>query len=165
MPKNGSYTRPFSFYGGGIGMAFVKEVTLAVKSTIENIENGIVDHSLDEVSEITVSGFMKPTEDGFFLTYSEESDGGRTVSDVTVRPDTVRVRRIGAVVSDLCFEVGAVHTSIYEVPPYKFDMTVEATKIRNTLSLGAGMLDLFYKMKIGGAEKKVRLRISVYPAS
>lgn len=145
-------------------MAFVKEVTLVVKSTIENIEDGAIDHALDEVSESTVSGFMKPTEDGFFLTYSEEGDGGRTVSDVTVSESCVRVRRIGSVVSDLMFEVGVVHTSIYEVPPYKFDMSVEATKIRNTLSLGAGMLDLFYKMTVGGAEKKVRLRISVFPA-
>jgi uncharacterized beta-barrel protein YwiB (DUF1934 family) len=145
-------------------MAFVKEVTLVVKSTIENIEDGVVDHALDEVSESTVSGFMKPTEDGFFLTYSEDGDGGRTVSDVTVSENSVRVRRIGSVVSDLMFEVGVVHTSIYEVPPYKFDMSVEATKIRNTLSLGAGMLDLFYKMTVGGAEKKVRLRISVFPA-
>lgn len=144
-------------------MAFVKEVTLVVRSTIENIEDGVVDHSLDEVSEITASGFMKPTADGFFLTYSEEGDGGRTVSDVTVSENTVRVRRVGSVVSDLLFEVGAVHTSIYEVPPYKFDMSVEATKIRNTLALGTGMLDLFYKMKVGGAEKKVRLRISVFP--
>ena len=143
-------------------MAFVKEVTLVVKSTIENIEDGVVDHALDEVSESTVSGFMKPTEDGFFLTYSEEGDGGRTVCDITVCADTVRVRRIGSVVSDLLFEVGVTHTSIYEVPPYRFDMSVEATKIRNTLSLGAGMLDLFYKMQVGGAEKKVRLRISVY---
>ena len=146
-------------------MAFVKEVTLVVKSTIENIENGVVDHSLDEVSESTVSGFMKPTENGFFLTYSEEGDGGRTVCDITAEQNCVRVRRIGSVVSDLLFEVGAAHTSIYEVPPYRFDMTVEATKIRNTLSLGTGMLDLFYKMQIGGAEKKVRLRISVYPAT
>ena len=145
-------------------MAFVKEVTLVVKSTIENIEDGVVDHALDEVSENTVSGFMKSTEDGFFLTYSEEGDGGRTVSDVTASENCVRVRRIGSVVSDLMFEVGVVHTSIYEVPPYKFDMSVEATKIRNTLSLGAGMLDLFYKMTVGGAEKKVRLRISVFPA-
>ena len=145
-------------------MAFVKEVTLVVKSTIENIEDGVVDHSLDEVSEITVSGFMKPTEDGFFLTYSEDGDGGRTVSDVTATADSVRVRRVGSVVSDMLFKVGTVHTSIYEVTPYRFDMSVEATKIRNTLSLGAGMLDLFYKMKLGGAEKKVRLRISVFPA-
>ncbi len=144
-------------------MAFVKEVTLTVKSTVENIEDGVVDHELDEVSEFTTSGFMKTTEDGFFLTYSEEGDGGRTVSDITTKGETVRVRRVGSVVSDLLFEVGVVHTSIYEVPPYQFDMSVEATKIRNSLSLGAGGLDLFYKMNVGGATKKVRLRIAVLP--
>ena len=146
-------------------MAFVKEVTLLVKSTIENIEDGVIDHDRDEITESTVSGFMKPTENGFFLTYSEEGEDGRTVCDITVADSTVRVRRIGSVVSDLCFEVGVAHTSIYEVPPYKFDMVVEATKIRNTLALGSGVLDLFYKMNIGGATKKVRLKIAVFPQS
>ena len=144
-------------------MAFVKEVTLLVKSTIENIEDGVVDHELDEVSEQTVSGFMKPTEDGFFLTYSEDGEGGRTVCDITVMGERVRVRRIGSVVSDLLSEVGKEHTSIYEVPPYKFDMTVEAIKIRNSLSLGSGILDLFYKMNVGGANKKVHLKIAIFP--
>ena len=58
-------------------MAFVKEVTLLVKSVIENIEDGVVDHELDEITESTVSGFMKPVENGFFLTYSEDGDGGK----------------------------------------------------------------------------------------
>ena len=144
-------------------MAFVKEVTLLVKSTIENIEDGITDHSRDEITETTVSGFMKPIEDGFFLTYSEDGEGGRTVSDITATSAGIRVRRIGAVVSDMYFEVGVEHTSIYEIPPYKFDMVVEATKIRNSLTLGSGILDLFYKMNIGGATKKVRLKIAVFP--
>lgn len=144
-------------------MAFVKEVTLLVKSTIENIEDGITDHELDEVTESTVSGFMKPTENGFFLTYSEDGEGGRTVCDITTYGECVRVRRIGSVVSDLIFEVGVEHTSIYEVPPYKFDMAVEATKIRNSLTFGSGVLDLFYKMNVGGATKKVRLKITVFP--
>ena len=148
---------------GEKAMAFVKEVTLLVKSTIENIEDGIVDHDLDEVSESTVSGFMKPVEDGFFITYSESGEDGRTVCDITVVGSTVRVRRVGTVVSDLLFEVGVEHTSIYEVPPYKFDMSVEATKIRNSLALGSGVLDLFYKMNVGGATKKVRLKIAVFP--
>ena len=143
-------------------MAFVKEVTLLVKSTIENIEDGVTDHSLDEITETTVCGFMKPTEDGFFLTYSEDGEGGRTVCDITTTQNSVRVRRIGSVVSDLCFEVGVEHTSIYEIPPYKFDMVVEATKIRNSLTLGSGVLDLFYKMNVGGATKKVRLKIAVF---
>lgn len=144
-------------------MAFVKEVTLLVKSVIENIEDGVVDHELDEITESTVSGFMKPVENGFFLTYSEDGDGGKTVCDITTTGESVRVRRLGSVVSDLLFEVGAPHTSIYEVPPYKFDMSVEATKIRNSLTLGSGVLDLFYKMNVGGAEKKVRLKITVFP--
>jgi uncharacterized beta-barrel protein YwiB (DUF1934 family) len=143
-------------------MAFVKEVCVTVKSVIQNLDGGIP-YGEDEVTEAIVFGFMRPTDTGFFLTYSENGEGGRTVSDVTVDGERVTVRRHGSVESEMVFEVGTSHSSIYEVPPYRFDMKVSATKIRNTLALGSGGLDLFYKMELGGAEKKVRLRLFVHP--
>ena len=143
-------------------MAFVKEVCVTVKSVIQNLDGGIP-YGEDEVTEAIVFGFMKPTENGFFLTYSEEADGGRTVSDVVTEGERVTVRRRGAVESEMVFAVGESHDSLYEIPPYRFDMKVTATKIRNTLALGSGGLDLFYKMELGGAEKKVRLRLFVHP--
>lgn len=143
-------------------MAFVKEVCVTVKSVIQNLDGGIP-YGEDEVTESIVFGFMKPTEGGFFLTYSEEADGGRTVSDVVTEGERVTVRRRGAVESEMVFCVGQTHTSVYEIPPYRFDMQVTATKIRNTLALGSGGLDLFYTMELGGAQKKVRLRLFVHP--
>ena len=143
-------------------MAFVKEVCVTVKSVIQNLDGG-VPYGEEEVTEAIVFGFMRPTEDGFFLTYSENGEGGKTVSDVTASSERVTVRRRGAVESEMVFSVGETHSSLYEIPPYRFDMKVTATKIRNTLALGSGGLDLFYKMEIGGAEKKVRLRLFVHP--
>ncbi len=143
-------------------MAFVKEVCVAFKSVIQNLEDGLP-YGEDEVSEGVAFGFMKTVEDGFFLTYSEEGEGGRTVSDITTEGARVTVRRRGSVESEMVFSVGETHSSLYEIPPYRFDMKVTATKIRNTLALGSGGLDLFYKMEIGGAEKKVRLRLFVHP--
>lgn len=150
----------FSFLRGF--MAFVKEVCVTVKSVIQNLDGGIP-YGEDEVTESIVFGFMKPTENGFFLTYSEDSEQGKTVSDVTTDGERVTVRRRGGVESEMVFSVGESHTSLYEIPPYRFDMKIEATKIRNTLALGSGGLDLFYKMELGGAQKKVRLRLFVHP--
>ena len=143
-------------------MAFVKEVCVAVKSVIQNLEDGLP-YGEDEVTEGVAFGFMKTAEDGFFLTYSEEGEGGRTVSDITTEGARVTVRRRGGVVSEMVFAEGEEHTSIYEVTPYRFDMKVKTTKIRNTLTLGGGGLDLFYKMEVGGAEKAVRLRLAIHP--
>ena len=143
-------------------MAFVKEVCVALKSVIQNLEDGLP-YGEDEVTEGVVFGFMKTTEDGFFLTYSEEGEDGRTVSDITTEGARVTVRRRGNVVSEMVFAEGEEHTSIYEVTPYRFDMKVRTTKIRNTLTLGGGGLDLFYKMEVGGAEKAVRLRLVIHP--
>ena len=143
-------------------MAFVKEVCVAFKSVIQNLEDGLP-YGEDEVTEGVAFGFMKTTEDGFFLTYSEEGEGGRTVSDITTEGTRVTVRRRGSVVSEMVFAEGEEDTSIYEVTPYRFDMKVRTTKIRNTLTLGGGGLDLFYKMEVGGAEKAVRLRLVIHP--
>lgn len=143
-------------------MAFVKEVCVAVKSVIQNLEDGLP-YGEDEVTEGVAFGFMKTTEDGFFLTYSEEGEDGRTVSDITTEGARVTVRRRGSVLSEMIFAEGEEHTSIYEVTPYRFDMRVKTTKIRNTLTLGGGGLDLFYKMEVGGAEKSVRLRLVIHP--
>ena len=143
-------------------MAFVKEVCVAVKSVIQNLEDGLP-YGEDEVTEGVAFGFMKTTEDGFFLTYSEEGEDGRTVSDITTEGTRVTVRRRGSVLSEMIFVEGEEHTSIYEVTPYRFDMRVKTTKIRNTLTLGGGGLDLFYKMEVGGAEKAVRLRLVIHP--
>ena len=143
-------------------MAFVKEVCVAVKSVIQNLEDGLP-YGEDEVTEGVAFGFMKTTEDGFFLTYSEEGEDGRTVSDITTEGTRVTVRRRGSVLSEMIFVEGEEHTSIYEVTPYRFDMRVKTTKIRNTLTLGGGGLDLFYKMEVGGAEKSVRLRLVIHP--
>ena len=79
--------------------------------------------------------------------------------DLTVTEKGVRVKRVGAVKSDMYFEEGKSHDSIYEVTPYTFDVTVTTKKIRNGMTRESGRLDICYAMKIGGAEKAVRMKI------
>jgi uncharacterized beta-barrel protein YwiB (DUF1934 family) len=82
-------------------------------------------------------------------------------TDITAVNDTVTVKRRGAIESEMVFSQGTSHSSVYEVPPYKFDVTVMARKIRNSLGRGGGILDMFYNMEIGGAVKSARMKITV----
>ena len=78
-----------------------------------------------------------------------------------VRPNAVRVVRHGALESELVFREGESTESVYAVGPYKFDATVKTRRIRNTITELGGTLTLYYDMNVGGAEKSVRMRITL----
>ena len=67
--------------------------------------------------------------------------------------------RSGDVQSELVFIEGATTASVYRVGPYAFDAEVVASRIRNAMTEDGGRIDIFYRMKIGGAEKSVRMKI------
>ena len=143
-------------------MAFIKEGKFSVRSLIEDLdESGLATEAEELKSES--EGFLRVAEDEILLTYTEGEGEGKSFSQVLIRGETVTVNRRGASESSMVLEVGKKHTSVYKVPPYAFDMEVEARRIRNTVGLSGGRLDLFYLMTIGGQARKVRLTVDFEP--
>ena len=140
-------------------MAVIKEKKIKISSVIENLlPSGLTDGDAER-SESSADGFLKITDGEFCLSFSEMSEGGKVISDITVTERSVRVKRVGALVSDMYFEEGVTHSSLYEVPPYSFDAEITTRKIRNSMTRDGGRVDIFYNMKIGGAMKNVKMRI------
>lgn len=140
-------------------MAIIKEKKFRICSVIDNLlPSGLVDGA-PEKTEISPDGFLKISEAEYEITYSEMTEGGKIVSAITVNADSVRVKRVGAVESDMYFKEREVHESIYGVPPYSFDVVITTKKIRNNMTRESGRLDIHYLMKIGGADKAVRMKI------
>jgi uncharacterized beta-barrel protein YwiB (DUF1934 family) len=102
---------------------------------------------------------MNTDGEKYVITYSEKLEGGEVFSDITVLSDSVRVVRRGAIESDMYFSEGESHKSLYKVVPYTFDVEITTTKIRNNLTRDGGYVQIFYKMRIGGADKAVRMKI------
>ncbi len=143
-------------------MAFIKEGRFSVRSRIEDLdESGLVTDAEEIKSEST--GFLRVADDEMLLTYTEGEGDTKVFSQVLMQGETVTVNRRGASESTMVLRVGEKHTSVYKVPPYSFDMVVEAKRIRNSLSLKGGRLDLFYLMTIGGQARKVRLTVDFEP--
>ena len=139
-------------------MAFIKEGKFLVRSFIEDLdESGLATDSEELKSES--EGFLRAAEDEMLLTYTEGEGESKVFSQVLIRGESVVVNRRGASESSMMLKVGEKHTSVYKGPPYSFDMEVEAKRIRNTMTLSGGRLDLFYMMTIGGQARKVRLTI------
>ncbi len=146
-------------------MPVIKEVGVKIESSIENLDpSGLPDGDVEKnVAE--AEGFLHCREGEILLTYCEKGEGGEVYSEILVVNGGVRVKRKGAIDSDLYFEEGCEHKSLYSVPPYKFDACVTTRRIRNNLTEDGGMLDLFYNMKIGGADKSARMKIWISPIS
>ena len=143
-------------------MAFIKEGRFLVRSRIEDLDESGLATDAEEIKSESV-GFLRAAEDEMLLTYTEGEGEAKVFSQITVRGETVAVNRRGANESSIVLEVGKKHASIYKVPPYSFDMEVEAKRIRNGMSLKGGRLDLFYLMTVGGQARKVRLTVDFEP--
>ena len=107
------------------------------------------------------NGFYKLYETHSVIEYTEDKEGGRTSTEITVEDGTISVKKRGSVNSDMRFSEGLVHKSVYGVPPFSFDTTVKTRKIRSSLSRDGGRIDIYYDMNIGGADKRVKLRIEL----
>ena len=140
-------------------MPKIEEVKIKIESVIENLGTSGLPEGDAEKTVTEADGFIHYTEDGVLLTYSEKTDNGDVYSDISYSGGEVCVKRRGALVSELFFKEGEEHTSVYEIPPYKFDAVVKTKRIRAALSDGSGVISLFYNMKIGGAEKSARMKI------
>ena len=140
-------------------MAIIKEKKITVSSVIENLSpSGAKEGEAEETSAV-YDGFLKIYGDEINISYTEKTEGGRIVSDITVGADFVRVKRAGAVESDIIFNEKKPDTSLYKVAPFSFDVTVNTKKIRNSMTRNGGRIDIYYDMEIGGAAKYVKMRI------
>ena len=141
-------------------MKTIKCVNVTVRSVIDNVENGLSVGD-PEINLISASGSLTAEDDVLTLMYAEEAEGQRTDVTLSYRNGGVILSRRGSVVVDLVFEEGEECRTVYSVPPYKFDMTVDTRRIRSTLSPDGGELQLIYNMNIGGQDKRVRMHISI----
>ena len=142
-------------------MAVIKEKKIIIISVIENLDKNGIPEGEPEKTETVADGFFKISDDSFIIMYSEQSEGGKIVSDIEITKDSVSVKRRGGLESNLLFTEGETNKSLYTVPPYSFDVEIFTKKIRNNLTRDGGRLDIFYKMSIGGQDKNVRMKIEI----
>lgn len=137
----------------------IKEVKIKIESVIENLDSsGLVDGEAERnVNEC--EGFLRYSDGEAVITYSESGESGSVTSEIKYKDGEATVKRSGAIDSELYFKEGVTHRSIYSVVPYKFDAEVHTRRIRASLGECGGTLDLFYNMKIGGADKSARMKI------
>lgn len=102
--------------------------------------------------------------EGWLLTYREGEDSGLGATRTTLRLEGERVTltRTGELTSQMVFQVGRPHTSLYETPYGKLPMTVNTLKLKTDLSHDGGRIDLHYQIQLGGGSAgETRLRLTL----
>lgn len=136
---------------------------ITVNSVIDNLTDAGLPDGDPEINIFTVDGIYNHLDDVTEMLYTEKNEDNITVCTLRIEKGDVALSRRGAVECRIMFSEGATCKTLYQVPPYSFDMSVSTLKIRNSLSATGGELQLIYNMNIGGQDKKVRMKINVRP--
>ena len=141
------------------------KVKVKIESTIENLDSaGLIDGDAEKTLT-EANGTYRYSEGEAFLNFNEESEGGKIRTEISCLGNSVTVRRDGAIESRMHFAEGESHRSLYIIPPYQFESTVTAKRVRVNLNAEGGEIDLVYGMTIGGADKNARMKIWILQAS
>lgn len=141
-------------------MALIK-VKLRIKSVIKG-----ADDPTPEITDEECLGVMRCAAGGAAERISYKitgEDGNKTETAIELFDGAVRLLRHGAIESNMLFEVGVEHRSLYKIPPFSFDLTVNTSRIENSFSSLGGTLTLEYSMTVGGAERKCSMTVTAEP--
>ena len=85
-----------------------------------------------------------------------------TITTFEVRDKRVTLTRSGKVNSQMVFEEGRAHTSLYETPFGELSVDIQTSRLRHNLTERGGVLDLRYSIAVeqtAAGENTVRLRV------
>ena len=103
-----------------------------------------------EVIELVTEGELEYSNGAWNLCY-EESDltGLRGVTTTfRIEPEKVTLKRTGSLKSEMVFQEGVSHNSLYEMAFGALMLTVRAQRVMFDLSEEGGMVDLIYGIEI-----------------
>ena len=142
----------------------LSEVTIKVSSVIEEVDDAGIVVGEQERTETKATGYLHVFEDGKYLfTYSESGEGGTVTTEICAVGRRVTVKRNGSIESCMEFEEGKSHSSVYSIPPYRFDALIRTKRVNLDLSEHKSKIELYYNMEIGGAVRSARMKIWILP--
>lgn len=103
-----------------------------------------------EIIELTAEGILERNGDGWKICYEEsELTGLKGVTTTfSILPGKVSLVRTGALKSEMHFEVGQYHHSLYQMDFGALQITVYASQVDYELDENGGVLDLVYAIDI-----------------
>ena len=110
-----------------------------------------------EVIELMTDGTMEFRDGGWDISYEETELTGLAGVTTTFRvePDKVTLTRKGALNSQMIFQKGVVHESLYQMPFGALMLSVKATSVFFDILPDGGVIDLSYNIEIENTQAGV----------
>lgn len=120
-----------------------KEVTLTISGAHMYHGGG------DEQINLITDGVMRDLGDGLELEYeeSELTDMEGTTTSVIIQGPQVTLMRTGPICSQMVFEQGRRHLSVYATPYGTLEIAVSTRRLENRLTLEGGTLEIDYSLE------------------
>ena len=103
-----------------------------------------------EIIELVTEGTLERCEDGWIICYQESNLTGLEGVTTTFRvaPGKIILTRTGKLNSEMVFQEGVVHESLYKVEFGALMLSVCASKINAQLDENGGTVELVYSIEI-----------------
>ena len=118
-----------------------------------------------DAQELMTEGTMTLTEDGMVLSYEETALTGMegTTTRFQIQGPRVILTRSGAVNSQMVFEAGRQHTSLYETPFGELSVDIQTSVLKHNLTERGGLMEIKYSIAVehtvtGRNSFKIRVR-------
>ena len=101
-------------------------------------------------TELMTEGTMELTADGMILSYEETELTGMagTTTTFEVQEKKVILTRSGKVNSQMIFEEGRQHTSLYETPFGELPVDIQTSKLLHNLTERGGLMEIKYSIAV-----------------
>ena len=101
-------------------------------------------------TELMTEGTMELREDGMLLSYQETELTGMqgTTTTFEIRGSKVILQRSGAVNSQMVFEEGRQHTSLYETPFGELTVDIQTASLKHNLTERGGIMEIRYSIAV-----------------
>ena len=121
-----------------------KNVTLSIRGQQTYLEQE------PDVIELVTEGTLEFDGNGWDLVYEESALTGLDGVTTTFRvePEKIILTRVGKLHSQMIFQIGVPHDSLYQMDFGALMLTVCASRIETDLSDNGGVIDLSYSIEI-----------------
>ena len=101
-------------------------------------------------TELMTEGTMELLPEGILLTYEETELTGMegTTTTFEIKGPQVVLTRNGSVNSQMVFEEGRQHTSLYETPFGEMSIDIQTAKLRHNLNERGGVMEIKYSIAV-----------------
>ena len=108
----------------------------------------------DDVIELVTEGRLEREDEGHFtLSYQESEVTGLegTLTTFQIEPERITLMRLGGVTSEMVFELGRRHLSMYDTPYGALAMGVNTRELSAALDEQGGQIRIVYDIELDHA--------------